>query len=460
MTKRKVLIPLDGSTFSSQILHVVRDYFRPEDVDIVLMRVSTPVLLTAESRSYAGVMAEQAYMGMYGNYTPQQEHLWAMSAQESDTYRKELQEDLEREAAQLREQGYRVSTEVHFGDPAQRIVDFVNDMSINVVAMTTHGRTGLGRLVLGSVAERVLRGVHVPVLLWRNPAPSQTPIDATETLVSRLAQRKPLQIAVATDGSTFAMRAVGLARNLTECLGAQLTLLVTANEQSEVTASQQRMQNSSALVATLGASAQVVPLVGYTDEVILNYLNVNPVDFLVIGAFNDRGAGSARATGITAHRLIQHAPTSVLMMKGETAQIRRILVAAALDDDIVVKVASSLAQQLGAQLDLFHVVPQPAATGLPTTEDNEIVLHEVMAQQNKLAAVVDAWRTELALHGFGEEQLHLYAGDALHTVLDFAHRDLYDLIVVGSQSGPGHFLGSVANGVVQFADQSVFVVRT
>ena len=170
MTKRKVLIPLDGSDFSRQILDVVCDYFRPEDVDLVLMRVATPTLLTAESRAYAGVMAEQNYMGFYGSYTPQQEHMWAMTAQESETYRKELQTLLEQAAQPLRAQGYHVSTEVHFGDPAQRIIDFVTDMDINVIAMTTHGRTGLGRLVLGSVAEEVLRGVHVPVLLCRNVA--------------------------------------------------------------------------------------------------------------------------------------------------------------------------------------------------------------------------------------------------------------------------------------------------
>ena len=166
--KRQVLIPLDGSDFSRQILTVIGDYFRPEDVELVLMRVATPALMSADSRSYVDLLAEQTYMGTYGTYTPNQEHQWAMSAQERETYRVQLQNELGAEARRLYEQGYKVSTEVHFGEPAQRIVDFVNDMNIDMVAMTTHGRTGLGRLVLGSVAERVLRGVHVPVLLWRN----------------------------------------------------------------------------------------------------------------------------------------------------------------------------------------------------------------------------------------------------------------------------------------------------
>ncbi len=178
--KRKVLIPLDGSDFSRQILTVIGDYFRPEDVELVLMRVATPALLSADSRSYVDLMAEQTYLGTYGTYTPNQEHQWAMSAQERDTYRVQLQGELGGEARRLYEQGYKVETEVHFGDPAQRIVDFVNDMDIDMVAMTTHGRTGLGRLVLGSVAERVLRGVHVPVLLWRSSFATEHAVAATQ----------------------------------------------------------------------------------------------------------------------------------------------------------------------------------------------------------------------------------------------------------------------------------------
>lgn len=182
--KRKVLIPLDGSDFSRQILTVIGDYFRPEDVDLVLMRVATPTLISADSRSYVDLLAEQTYMGTYGTYTPNQEHQWALSAQERETYRTQLQGELGGEARRLYEQGYTVTTEVHFGEPAQRIVDFVNDLDIDMVAMTTHGRTGLGRLVLGSVAERVLRGVHVPVLLWRSTLMTEHVPATTEAAVA------------------------------------------------------------------------------------------------------------------------------------------------------------------------------------------------------------------------------------------------------------------------------------
>lgn len=460
MSKRRVLIPLDGSIFSSQILHVVRDYFRPEDVDLVLIRVSTPLLLTAESRSLASIVAEQTYMSVYGTYTPQQEQLWAMSAQERDTYRLELQTELEHDAERLREQGYTVSIEVHFGDPAQRIIDFVNDMNIDVVAMTTHGRTGLGRLVLGSVAERVLRGVHVPVFLWRSMAKKEATTNATESLVQRLQTGEALHIAVATDGSTFTRRAVVLAQKFAKQLQAQLTLLVTARGRDDVTDSQQRMQNAAELVADLGGKTEVVPLVGYTDEVILSYLASHPVDLLIVGAFHDRGAGSAQAIGVTAHRIVQQAPTSVLLMKGEETAIKRILVAAALDDDPVVSVATQLAAQLGAQLDLVHVLPKPTASYLAADDGTELPITTALAQNTNLSGIVRGWIGKLHTAGFSEEQIHLIHGEKLHTILDFARNDTYDLLVIGSQSGAGHFLGSVANGLVQFSDQSVFLVRT
>lgn len=460
MSKRKVLIPLDGSIFSSQILHVVRDYFRPEDVNIVLIRVSTPLLLTAESRSYTGLVAEQAQMSIYGTYTRQQEHQWAMSTQERDTYRSELQSELEHDAERLRGQGYKVTTEVHFGDPAQRIIDFVNDMNIDVVAMTTHGRTGLGRLVLGSVAERVLRGVHVPVLLWRSSAKKADNVPIAESLATRLQAGEPLQIAVATDGSTFTRRAVVMARELAEALHSHLTLLVTAGTQAEATDSQQRMHEAADMVADLGGKAQVVPLVGYTDEVILTYLAGNPVDLLVVGAFHDRGAGATQAIGATAHRLVQQAPTSVLLMKGEQSKIQRILVAAALDDDVVVKVATNLAKHLGAQLDLVHVLPKPTVSYLAGDESKELTIETTLAQNTNLSSVVRNWISQLKQANVGEEQIHLYHGETLQTILDFARNDTYDLLIAGSQSGPGHFLGSVANGIVQFANQSVLLVRT
>ncbi len=56
-----------------------------------------------------------------------------------------------------------------------------------------------------------------------------------------------------------------------------------------------------------------MPLVGFTDEVLLEETGRNRIDLLCIGAFQDCGAGASNAIGPTAQRLVQHAPSSVLM---------------------------------------------------------------------------------------------------------------------------------------------------
>ena len=60
-----------------------------------------------------------------------------------------------------------MATSVWYGPAAYAIVEAAGLHKVDLIAMTTHGRSGLGRLILGSVAESVLRGTTVPILLVR-----------------------------------------------------------------------------------------------------------------------------------------------------------------------------------------------------------------------------------------------------------------------------------------------------
>jgi nucleotide-binding universal stress UspA family protein len=70
-------------------------------------------------------------------------------------------------AVDLRQHGIRVKTQVRRGPAAEEILRAASESNADLIAMTTHGRTGLGRLLLGSVAETVLRTTPVPVFLMR-----------------------------------------------------------------------------------------------------------------------------------------------------------------------------------------------------------------------------------------------------------------------------------------------------
>ncbi|MDJ0716267.1 MAG: universal stress protein [Prochloraceae cyanobacterium] len=60
-----------------------------------------------------------------------------------------------------------VNFRVAIGDPSSEIIDYAKEQNIDLIVIPSHGRTGLGRFFLGSVAEKVVRYAHCPVLVLR-----------------------------------------------------------------------------------------------------------------------------------------------------------------------------------------------------------------------------------------------------------------------------------------------------
>ena len=67
----------------------------------------------------------------------------------------------------LSDAGLKVRSEVLMGDPANELIKYADRNPFNLIAMSTHGRSGLGRWVYGSVADRILHGVSSPIFLVR-----------------------------------------------------------------------------------------------------------------------------------------------------------------------------------------------------------------------------------------------------------------------------------------------------
>ena len=84
----------------------------------------------------------------------------------SDVREQDIEKHFQRE---FDDDKYRhVPFHVAFGDPGEQIVEFAESTGADVIVMPSHGRTGLSRLLLGSVAERVVRLAHCPVLILRS----------------------------------------------------------------------------------------------------------------------------------------------------------------------------------------------------------------------------------------------------------------------------------------------------
>jgi nucleotide-binding universal stress UspA family protein len=98
-----------------------------------------------------------------------------------ETRRREAEEYLAPIAAALRAQGVDTSWAIRHGRPTDEILAAAAESGAHLIAMATHGRTGLGRLLFGSVAEAVLRHAPVPVFLIRDPHTVEAANAAEET---------------------------------------------------------------------------------------------------------------------------------------------------------------------------------------------------------------------------------------------------------------------------------------
>ncbi|MBI2879274.1 MAG: universal stress protein [Candidatus Rokubacteria bacterium] len=142
----RILIPLDGSPVAEGILPFAGQIAGPLDSEVVLLLVLEPI---PSSAALAGGLVDAD----------------ALLVRE-----RQARQYLERISAGLEAKGVRVKTEVRPGPAAPTIVATAVEREADLIAMTTHGRSGLGRLLFGSVAERVLRTSPVPVLLMRMTA--------------------------------------------------------------------------------------------------------------------------------------------------------------------------------------------------------------------------------------------------------------------------------------------------
>lgn len=139
---KRVLVPLDGSELSEAIVPLLLEIAGPLDMAVALLRVLEPLTLLATD----GV---------------------PVAVDDLDARRRHAEAYLTPIAVALRARGIEVSLHVRIGRPDEQILAAARDIGADLVAMSTHGRGGLGRLLFGSVAEQVLRHADVPVILMR-----------------------------------------------------------------------------------------------------------------------------------------------------------------------------------------------------------------------------------------------------------------------------------------------------
>jgi nucleotide-binding universal stress UspA family protein len=134
----RILVPLDGSATAERVLVHVRRLLRTSKAEVMLLRAYNVIPLEAD------------YVDLVGRL------------------RAEAEAYIHAVEARLEKDGLRVRAFTREGPSAEVILDAAQRERADLIAMSTHGRTGLARFAFGSVAEKVVRSSPVPVLVVRS----------------------------------------------------------------------------------------------------------------------------------------------------------------------------------------------------------------------------------------------------------------------------------------------------
>lgn len=142
---KRILVPLDGSSVGEAAIACTEAMARAFGAEVVLIQIMEPVI------TWAGFEGSVSYA------TPQDEESRKAAAM---AY-------LASVGKPLKESGISTSIAVGFGSSADQIIDYAEANAIDLIAMSSHGRSGIGRWVFGSVTSKVLRAGDTPVLVVR-----------------------------------------------------------------------------------------------------------------------------------------------------------------------------------------------------------------------------------------------------------------------------------------------------
>lgn len=156
---QRILVPLDGSELAARALPHAQALAALAGARLILLQVIP---------STAMLVSETA-VGTPGLGLPTVDPFLSASQYETveTTLAEEAQKILDEAAAPLRAESLPVDTIILKGMAADAILAYAKEEKIDLIVMSTHGRSGLARMVYGSVAENVLRHAICPILLVR-----------------------------------------------------------------------------------------------------------------------------------------------------------------------------------------------------------------------------------------------------------------------------------------------------
>jgi nucleotide-binding universal stress UspA family protein len=312
--QRQILVPLDGSALAETVLpHAVR-LAQATRRGLILLRV-IPLPGWTDPLAAAIPTTAGAYVTWETDIVAARDYLGSVV-----------------ERLQITE--LPMQTMVLEGDPATVIVGYAQEHPEGLLlAMATHGRSGLGRWVFGSVAERVLHATPVPLLLVRPPQ------DGKPVTVELAAPYR--QILIPLDGSVVAEQALVPAQQLAAAFDATLLLMAVVPIRDDKTAAKvgvatphlgssqhaqkehlaQYLKSVAAGLTARGLRVETQVLCGHPAEAILRDADYADADLIVM-ATHGRSGLQQLWLGSVALKVVQGTRRPVLLVRDQPLPVR------------------------------------------------------------------------------------------------------------------------------------------
>ena len=316
-----ILVPLDGSARAEQILPCARQLALILKARLYLLRV-VPEL--RKDDRYAMMVAE-TYRMAPGSSAIHRQRAW----RSQETQRRHAEGYLESLAVMMQSEGIQVDFEVRLGHPAEQIVAVAEEQRAALLAMATHGYSGLKRWARGSVTDKVAHATTAPVLIIHSGEQQH----GDQVAFNR--------ILVPLDGSDFAAQALPLAIELASGAKAKLTLLRAVRPAIETSAgfpppgrpdpqlgavlAAMRARAGKELVELAGDLDQDLPVTtvvanGQAAEVIVDEANQRHDDLIVMATHGYTGI-KRWARGSVAEKVLHAVAVPLLLVHAGSAQL-------------------------------------------------------------------------------------------------------------------------------------------
>ena len=291
---RRMLVPLDGSELSEVVFPYVRELAGRLGLDVILLHVHT--------------LEERETVPLHRAYIERKAEIIKCQVEE---VRERIGVGPEGKAIQLR-------GELAEGYPAEEILRYADDNDIDLILMATHGRSGVKRWVMGSVAEKVLYVSEIPIWLVRAGVPEEIVYDKWP--------RRTLLVPL--DGSELAETVLPHVEVLAEQRDTELVdivLLSVAEPRAgsgyyfpNVPVTREELKGYLARVEKrlkkTGLRVRSEVLVGEPAEQIVDYANANPFNIIVMST-HARSGFSRWMYGSVAAKVLYHASSPIFLVR-------------------------------------------------------------------------------------------------------------------------------------------------